>query len=112
MRTRTFSDSIVSEATRYDLILATLPLPLFLGLLVGTLTELPVSPLVGASGLVSVAVLGYGLFVAAPRSPTESDIGTALDALETPLDAVDASLDAVDGARRDDTAGNRRRRGI
>lgn len=109
MRTRTFSDSIVSEATRYDLILAALPLPLFLGLLVGTLTDLPVSPLVGASGLVSVAVLAYGLFVAAPRSPTESNIGTALDAS---FEAVDASLDAVDGVRRDDTGGHRRRRGV
>ena len=114
MRTRTFSDSIVSEATRYDFILAALPLPLFLGLTVGTLTDLPIASTVGASGLVSVSVLAYGLFVAAPRAPTESDIGTAFDAsfdaVDASLDAVDASLDAVDGTRRDDTGGTRRRR--
>ncbi|KAB1198067.1 MULTISPECIES: hypothetical protein [Haloferax] len=109
MRTRTFSDSIVSEASRYDLILATLPLPLFLGLVVGTFTDLPISPVVGLCGLGSVAVLGYGLFVAAPRSPTESTIGTALDA---PFEAVDASLGPVDDSPRDDTGGHRRRRGV
>ncbi|WP_416840289.1 hypothetical protein [Haloferax sp. DFSO52] len=112
MRTRTFSDSIVSEASRYDLILATLPLPLFLGLVVGTFTDLPISPVVGLCGLVSVTVLGYGLFVAGPRPPAESNLGTALGALDASLETVDASLDAVDDAPRDDTGGLHRRRGV
>ncbi|WP_148414846.1 hypothetical protein [Haloferax sp. KTX1] len=104
MRTRTpNSDSIVSEATRYDAILATLPLPLAVGTAVGVLSPLPISPVVGASGLVSAAVLAYGLFVATPRSavgPTaESDASAE----------TDAALGGIESRVRDDAGRNRRR---
>ncbi|MCO8265851.1 hypothetical protein NKF06_04460 [Haloferax sp. AB510] len=104
MRTRTpHSDSIVSEATRYDAILATLPLPLAAGTVVGTLSPLPLSLVVGASGLVSAAVLAYGLFVATPRSVTGPAGGSGASA------ETDAPLDGVTSRVRDDTGRNRRR---
>ncbi|WP_049967441.1 hypothetical protein [Haloferax prahovense] len=104
MRTRTpHSDSIVSEATRYDAILATLPLPLLVGTAVGTLSPLPFSLLVGASGLVSAAVLAYGLFVATPRSVTGPAGGSGTTA-ETVV-----TLDSVTSRVRDDDGRNRRR---
>ncbi|MDS0242961.1 MULTISPECIES: hypothetical protein [unclassified Haloferax] len=104
MRTRTpHSDSIVTKATRYDAILATLPLPLAVGTAVGALSPLPLSLVVGASGLVSAAVLAYGLFVATPRSaagPTgESDASAETDA---PLGGIEPRV-------RDDAGRNRRR---
>ncbi|WP_191965421.1 MULTISPECIES: hypothetical protein [Haloferax] len=114
MRTRTFSDSIVSDASRYDFILATLPLPLFLGLAVGTLTELPVSSVVAIGGLVSVSVLAYGLFVVSPTSPANTE-STATEvsvaAVDAPFNAGDASFGALD-TPRDDSDQRRRRRGI
>ncbi|KAB1193186.1 hypothetical protein GJR96_06895 [Haloferax sp. MBLA0076] len=101
MRTRTFSDSIVSDASRYDFILVALPLPLFFGVTVGTLTDLPVSPVVGLSGLLSVTVLAYGLFVAGPTASPESRPSSG----ETPLESVDLS-------GPDDTGQRRRHRGV
>ncbi|WP_424007054.1 hypothetical protein [Haloferax denitrificans] len=104
MRTRTpHSDSIVSETTRYDAILATLPLPLLVGTAVGALSPLPISPVVGASGLVSAAVLAYGLFVATPKSAASPSRGAAASA------ETDAPLDGVTSRVRDDAGRNRRR---
>ncbi|AHZ23133.1 hypothetical protein E6P09_01425 [Haloferax mediterranei ATCC 33500] len=97
-RQTTHSDSIVSEPTRYDAILATLPLPLFLGVTVGMLTELPISLVVGVSGLISVAVLAYGLFVAAPTTPTAPASS-----------ATEVSLDGRKSHTRDNARRNRRR---
>ncbi|MFK5603838.1 hypothetical protein [Haloferax volcanii] len=104
MRTRTsHSDSIVSEATRYDAILATLPLPLVVGAAVGALSPLPISPVVGASGLVSAAVLAYGLFVATPKSAAGPTSGPGASA------ETDAPIDGVTTRVRDDAGRNRRR---
>ncbi|ELZ56508.1 MULTISPECIES: hypothetical protein [Haloferax] len=104
MRTRTsHSGSIVSEATRYDAILAALPLPLVVGTAVGTLSPLPLSPVAGASGLVSAAVLAYGLFVATPKSAAGPTSGPGASA------ETDAPLDGVTTRVRDDAGRNRRR---
>jgi hypothetical protein len=97
MRTRTTSDSVVPAVSRYDLLLMTLPLPLFVGVTVGLLSDLPAPPVVGVSGLVSVAVLAFGLFVATPTTPTGSRAG---------------SVDASDATGGDDTERARRRRGV
>ncbi|RDZ52897.1 hypothetical protein DEQ92_15040 [Haloferax sp. Atlit-6N] len=104
MRTRTpHSDSIVSEATRYDAILATLPLPIVVGTAAGTLSPLPLSLVVGASGLVSAAVLAHGLFVATPRSAVGPTRGSDASA------ETDVPLGGVTSRARDDTGRNRRR---
>ena len=52
--------------TRYDLLLAALPVPLLTGLLVALSTDLPTAVGVATGSLGSAALLGYGLFVAAP----------------------------------------------
>ena len=52
--------------TRYDLLLAVLPLPLLLGILGAHLLSLPAALGAGVGGLPSALLLGYGLFVASP----------------------------------------------
>ncbi|WP_396611567.1 hypothetical protein ACH9L7_15400 [Haloferax sp. S1W] len=100
MRKRTsHSDSIVSE-TRYDFILAVLPLPLFVGVTVGALTGQPLSLTTGAGGFVSALVLAYGLFVAAPTGSIRRS--TPDTGLETPSESD----------RDGTTASGRRYRGI
>ncbi|MFC7202720.1 hypothetical protein ACFQJC_04285 [Haloferax namakaokahaiae] len=98
MRSQTpHSDGIGSQTTLYDVILVTLPLPFVVGVLLGRMTTLPTSLVVGVCGLVSVAVLAYGLFIAPPTTPLASNH------VESPLDGVEASTT--------ENAGQNRRRG-
>ncbi|ELZ81829.1 hypothetical protein C453_17474 [Haloferax elongans ATCC BAA-1513] len=114
MRKRTsHSDSIVSE-TRYDVILAALPVPLFVGVTVGALTGQPLSLTTGAGGFVSALVLAYGLFVAAPTDAVRSSTpDVSLNANNMSLDANNVGLDATHESDRDEpTTTGRRYRGI
>jgi hypothetical protein len=62
------SDEFVepSTASRYDLLLAGIPMPLLTGALLGTATPAPFVGCLAASGVGSVLLLAYGLFVDAP----------------------------------------------
>lgn len=62
--------------SRYDLLLFALPIPLLLGVAWGLLASTPLAFAVGLSGLPSVAMLAYGLFVDAP-SPTPAARGVS-----------------------------------
>ncbi|WP_049894342.1 hypothetical protein [Halogranum rubrum] len=54
--------------SRYDLMLAVLPVPVVLGAVGGLLTSVPTALGAGAGGLPSALVVGYGLFVDAPET--------------------------------------------
>ena len=101
MRTRTrVSDGAISDDSRYDYILAALPLPLFAGVTAGHLTGQPLPLTVGGGGLLSAAVLAYGLFVAGPTGGSASK-------------RADAPIGGRDGRSRDATADpGRRSRGV
>jgi hypothetical protein len=64
--------------SRYDLLLWLLPLPLALGGVWGAVSGLPLSFGVGAGGVPSLAMLGYGLFVDDPTAalPTPENGGS------------------------------------
>ncbi|MFB6195224.1 MAG: hypothetical protein ABEI80_03570 [Haloplanus sp.] len=66
------SDSIgvSTTPTRYDLLLALLPLPLLLGAFVSVLTAAPLELGVGAGSLPSALLLLYAISVAAPTGGT------------------------------------------
>lgn len=55
--------------TQYDLLLATLPIPLLLGVLGATLSGVSLSYGAGVGALLSAPILAYGLFVAGPTDP-------------------------------------------
>ena len=55
--------------SRYDLLLAVLPLPLCLGILTSILTGTPPAIGAGLGGLPSALLLAYGLFFDAPTPP-------------------------------------------
>jgi hypothetical protein len=59
--------------SRYDLMLAVLPVPLLLGAVGGLLTSVPTALGAGAGGLPSALVVGYGLFVDTPERSDASD---------------------------------------
>jgi hypothetical protein len=67
--------------TRYDTFLLALPLSLLAGVASGVVSPLPTPLCVGAGGLPSVLLLGYGLFVDSPDSrppaTVRADGGTA-----------------------------------
>jgi hypothetical protein len=63
---RTSETGRLTVESRYDLLLAVLPLPLLLGAVGGVATSLPVSVGVGLGGLPAALILAYGLFVDAP----------------------------------------------
>ncbi|WP_144905270.1 hypothetical protein [Halobellus captivus] len=63
--TTTFGNDTVS---RYDLLLAALPIPLLLGIGSGVATDMPVALGVSVGGIPSALLLGYGLFVDAPTA--------------------------------------------
>lgn len=52
--------------TRYDVLLALLPLPLLAGIVGAYLLSVPLAFGAGAGGLPSALLLAYGLFVAGP----------------------------------------------
>ena len=52
--------------SRYDLLLAALPIPLLAGVVGSTLLGVDPALGVGAGSIPSLALLGYGLFVGAP----------------------------------------------
>jgi len=56
-----------ASVSRYDLLLVVLPVPMFLGLGSGLATGLPTEIGVSAGGAVSALLLGYALFIDAPR---------------------------------------------
>ena len=58
--------------TRYDLLLAVLPLPLLLGMLGAHFLAVPVALGAGIGGLPSALLLGYSLFVASPSGSIRS----------------------------------------
>ncbi|WP_156105576.1 hypothetical protein [Halobellus rufus] len=55
------------SVSRYDLLLAALPIPLLLGIGSGVLTDLPLAAAAGLGSVPSALLLAYGLFVHAPR---------------------------------------------
>ncbi|WP_410766502.1 hypothetical protein [Haloferax sp. DFSO60] len=94
MRTQTPQSDGTGSHILYDVILVTLPLPFVVGVFLGQLTSLPTSLVVGVCGLVSVAVLGYGLFIAPPTTPLASN------STELPLDSVEVSAPENSGKNR------------
>lgn len=60
------SSSTGAFPTRYDLLLAVIPLPLLLGIVGAYLLTLPVALGAGVGGVPSALLLGYSLFVAVP----------------------------------------------
>ncbi|SEP21423.1 hypothetical protein SAMN04487948_1226 [Halogranum amylolyticum] len=58
--------------SRYDLVLAVLPVPLAVGAVGGLLTSVPTAIGAGAGGLPSALVVGYGPFVDTPETPDAS----------------------------------------
>lgn len=60
--------------TRYDLLLALLPLPLLLGLVGAKLLSLPAALGVGVGGLPSALLVGYSLFVASPTGTASTGV--------------------------------------
>jgi hypothetical protein len=58
----------LANRSRYDLLLAVLPLPLVLGMATSALVSAPVSIGAGLGGLPSAALLAYGLFYRPPTS--------------------------------------------
>ena len=62
--------------TRYDLLLLLLPLPLLSGAVSAGLLAVPAALGVGAGGLGSALLLGYGLFVASPTRSVRTDAST------------------------------------
>ncbi|MFB6221336.1 MAG: hypothetical protein ABEH90_07835 [Halolamina sp.] len=54
------------DVSRYDLLLAALPMPLFVGALVGRATAAPFVDGLGAGALLAALLLAYGLFVDPP----------------------------------------------
>jgi hypothetical protein len=63
---RSIVDATVS---RHDLLLLTLPMPLFAAAVAGVLTTTPLHLSVGAGSLPSALLVVYGLFVDAPAAP-------------------------------------------
>lgn len=65
------------EVSHYDVLLATLPLPLVMGTLAAVAVGTSVAYGAGAGALLSALLLGYALFVAAPTDlpdePEDSD---------------------------------------
>lgn len=59
------------DVSRYDLLLATLPLPLLLGVFVGGFSPLATHIGVSLGSIPSVLLLSYGLFVDSPVEPCE-----------------------------------------
>lgn len=55
--------------SRYDLLLALLPLPVLFGLAGATVTAAPLSTGAGLGSIPSVLLLAYGLFVDGPSAP-------------------------------------------
>lgn len=58
-----------SGVSRYDLLLAILPLPLLLGVTSASLSPIPLHYGVSLGSLPSVFLLAYGLFYDAPTGP-------------------------------------------
>ncbi|AZH24370.1 hypothetical protein [Haloplanus aerogenes] len=68
----TRSDSIgLPTATRYDLLLALLPVSLLCGAFVSVVTSLPVTIAMGLGSLPSAFLFCYAITVAAPTTATE-----------------------------------------
>lgn len=63
----------LEAVSRYDLMLAVLPVPVLLGAVGGLLTSVPAALGAGAGGLPSAVVVGYGLFVDTPETPDASE---------------------------------------
>jgi hypothetical protein len=57
--------------SRYDLLLALLPLPLLFGLAGATVTAAPLSAGAGLGSIPSALLLAYGLFVDGPTVPAD-----------------------------------------
>ena len=62
-----------SKISRYDLLLAVLPLTLLGGIAIGSLWTLPLHAGVALGALPSMVLVGYGLFADAPVSPPTRD---------------------------------------
>lgn len=67
----------ISDVSRYDLLLAVLPLPLACGTLVATLVGAPTALGVGIGGIPSMLLLAYGLFFDAPAPEPDRREGAA-----------------------------------
>jgi hypothetical protein len=69
VRKRPAGEAVVPALeSRYDWLLALLPLPLFLGVLAAAFADVQVAFGVSVGGLSSAALLAYGLFVDPPLS--------------------------------------------
>jgi hypothetical protein len=69
VRKRPTGETVVpTSKSRYDWLLALLPLPLLLGVLAATFADVQVAFGVSVGGLSSAALLAYGLFVDPPLS--------------------------------------------
>jgi len=69
----TRSDSIgPSTMSRYDLLLAVLPLPLLLGAVLSLLTPLPETTALGAASLPSALLFVYAITAASPVATGQS----------------------------------------
>jgi hypothetical protein len=64
----------LEAVSRYDLMLAVLPVPVLLGAVGGLLTSVPTTLGVGVGGLPSALVVGYGLFVDTPELSGTSEL--------------------------------------
>jgi hypothetical protein len=64
----TRSDSVSPTTTRYDLLLALLPVPLLLGALVSTVTAVPTAVGVGVGCIPSALLFCYGVLIAPPTA--------------------------------------------
>jgi hypothetical protein len=62
----------VATPSRYDLLLALLPVPLLVGALVTTLFSVPEPLGIGAGAVPSALLLGYALFGAVPTATVRS----------------------------------------
>ncbi|WP_251341507.1 hypothetical protein [Haloplanus halophilus] len=70
----TRSDSIgLPTMSRYDLLLALLPIPLLCGAFASVLTPMPEVTAMGAASLPSVLLFVYAITAAAPTSPALSE---------------------------------------
>lgn len=58
------------RATRYDVVLAVIPVALAFGILIGTATAVPTSLAVAAASLIGVFAVVDALFINPPKGPT------------------------------------------
>lgn len=68
------SHGIGTSLSEYDLLLTAIPLPLAVSLLVATGAGLPTSLAAGVGSVLSVALVAYAMFGAAPTRTVDDDV--------------------------------------